>query len=82
MLLSGLLLAPAVYAKEDSKELSDKVDTQGQGSIDLFKNANAPQLEDYRSNNSGHLSFGFQINEAKAGSENRPAWASGSAMPC
>ena len=69
VLLSGLLLAPAVYAKEDSKELSDKVDTQGQGSIDLFKNANAPQLEDYRSNNSGHLSFGFQINEAKAGSE-------------
>ncbi len=69
VLLSGLLLAPAVYAKEDSKELSDKVDTQGQGSIDLFKNANASQLEDYRSNNSGHLSFGFQINEAKAGSE-------------
>ncbi len=64
---AGLAFGPAAYAI-DSKPLTDTVN-QGRGAIDLLKDASSRDLEAYRQDNGGDLSFGIKINETKKGAE-------------
>jgi LruC domain-containing protein len=60
---------PLGFVAIDSRLLTDQVGVQGQGLINLFKDASATDLEAYRDDNGGELSFGFKISETKKGTE-------------
>lgn len=60
---------PLGFVAIDSRPLTDPVGIQGQGLLNLFKDATATDLETYRQDNGGSLSFGININEAKEGTE-------------
>jgi LruC domain-containing protein/uncharacterized repeat protein (TIGR01451 family)/fimbrial isopeptide formation D2 family protein len=60
---------PLGFVAIDSRPLTGLVGTQGQGSIDLFKDASATDLEAYRDDNGGSLAFGFKVSETKKGTE-------------
>ena len=52
-----------------SVRLTDVIKSQGTGSIDLFKDVTASQLEQYRVDNDQRLVFAVDINEAASGTE-------------
>ena len=60
---------PLGFVAIDSRPLTDPVGIQGQGLLNLLKDATATDLETYRQDNGGSLSFGININEAKEGTE-------------
>ena len=65
-----LTAPPALgFVAIDSRPLTDPVGVQGQGTINLIKDATATDLETYRDDNGGSLDFGFKINESKKGTE-------------
>ena len=58
------------YGPVTSIPLTDGVNAQCVGVINLLKDATAQQLEGLRDDNDGKLVFGFKLHEAKDGTEN------------
>jgi len=63
-------IAPVDLVRIDSKPLTDEMNTQCSGNINLFKDATAKELETYRQDNGSYLVFGVNVMEAKEGTEN------------
>jgi LruC domain-containing protein/uncharacterized repeat protein (TIGR01451 family) len=60
---------PLDFVAIDSRPLTNLIGAQCKGSINLFKDASATDLEAYRRDNGGSLAFGININEVKEGTE-------------
>lgn len=67
---AALLLASAAWGQTlESIRLTDVIKSQGSGNIDLFKDADAATLEQFRLDHGGMLVFAVDINEDASGTE-------------
>lgn len=62
-------IPPVELVPIDSKPLTDSASTACASTINLFKDVGATDLETYRLDNGGKLVFGFNVQEAKSGTE-------------
>jgi len=60
---------PLGFVPIDSRQLSDTMGSQCAGNINLLKDASAKELETYHIDNGGNLVVGFNVMEAKEGTE-------------
>ena len=67
--LSIIMISIASMSAVESLRLKDVIKSNGIGTINLFKDITAEQLEGYRLNCGGNLIFAVDVNEAANGSE-------------
>jgi len=64
-----LLFTAGLAGAADSVQLTDVIKSNGSGTIDLFKDVTAQQLEDLRIDNGGLLVLAVDVNENASGTE-------------
>jgi LruC domain-containing protein len=66
---TGLLGATVASAQITSVRLTDSIRSKGSGTVDLFKDIDAAQLEALRADNGGLIVLGVDVNESSSGTE-------------
>lgn len=69
IIFSAAVMMTGVTGAQDSIRLTDVIKSSGTGTVDLFKDVTASQLEQLRLDNGGEIVIGVDVNESASGTE-------------